>query len=169
MGKSAEMCGREALAHFRDHEMSIRRLEWADGIENLRQRRAADPFMDDVEQAVLLRCVEDPEEAAVADGGGELCGRDDRRGPIMVGREHGYAHLASEQFIDGAPLLDLGAINDALLEPVASGEPLAHCDGDGLHASVFRASVLSRAMHSHAGAAARVTGSDGTDAKPPRA
>src|SRR4249919_4055900 len=138
MGKSAEMCGCECLGHFRDHEMSIRWLERADGIENLRQCRAVDPFMDDVEQAVLFRCVENPEEAAAPDGRGELRGFDDRRGPIMIGREHGYAHLASEQFVDGAPLLDLRAISDALLEPVASGEPLAHCDGDGLHASVVR-------------------------------
>lgn len=151
MGQSLAMRGRHGLGDLADELVGVvglhrPRAEQRGELGGVRQ-----PFVDDVDEVVLLHGVEDLHEAGVAEQGGGTGRGQHGAGSRVVGGEEMDAHRAAQFLIDGAPAAETVQTGDALLQPVSPGELVTAVQIGGRHGGIG----VRRFVHRFLGACAR--------------
>lgn len=131
MGEAFAVGGGHRVGELADELVGVVGLHRPGGQQRGQLGGVGEPFVDDVDEVVLLDGVQHLDEAGVAEQGGRAGRRQYGAGPGVVGGQQVDADRAAQFLVDGPPAAEAVQPGDALLQAVAPGEFVAAVDVGG--------------------------------------
>lgn len=125
MGQALAVGGGHRLGELADELVGVVGLHRPGGQQSGELGGVRQPFVDHVDDVVLLDGVQDLDEAGVAEQGRGAGRGEHRAGPRVVRGQQVHAHRPAELLVDSTPAAEAVQTGDALLQAVAPGEFVA--------------------------------------------
>lgn len=125
MCETLTVCGRHGLGDLTDQLIGVVSIHRACCQQGRELGGVGEPFVNDIDEVVLLDRVEDLHEARVAEQRGGPGRGQHGAGSWMIRGEQMDAHRAAQLLVDSTPAAEPVQTGDALLEAVTSGKFVA--------------------------------------------
>lgn len=122
MGEALAVSGGHRLGELAHELVGVVGLHRPGGQQSGELGGVRQPFVDHVDEVVLLDGVQDLDEARVPEQGRGAGGGQHRAGPRVVGGKQMDPHRPAELLVDRTPAAEAVQTGDALLQAVAPGE-----------------------------------------------